>query len=339
MILNITKFRLMNNSLHSTLIDDQISLVIDVTYRCNAKCLYCQWGSKKSGVNLDQPDTNIFIPKPTLKSLGTERIVFSGGEPLLRKDLEDLISYYSDLNLESIIVITNGLILTPNRLDSLINSGLTGITFSLDGISENIALNSRGFTKEQHYKILDNLNEVLDYKRSKGLELGINTVVSRANLDIAVMDQLIQFCNDSNFDWIKFNPVFDDGYLGNNAPLLKLRSQDSNLIRKIGNEIIRNCKIKTNPLEFWETIVSMLEGKKLLGSSCGLDTRQAIVIRGKVKFCFWIDNPIYGLTTTHLNPEDVRNAQLKFNSEKKKCETGMYCFCLQKFDHKWELTK
>lgn len=327
----------MADSLYSTVIDDKISLVIDVTYRCNAKCLYCQWTSKKSAENLDQSDTNIFIPKTTLKSLGTERIVFSGGESLLRKDLEDIISYYSNLHFESIIVITNGLVLTPNRLDRLINSGLSGITFSLDGISEEIAFNSRGFTKEQHYKILENLNEVLAYKRSNGFELGINTVVSRANLDIEAMCQLIQFCNDSNIDWIKFNPIFDDGYVGDNAPWLKLREQDSKLIGQIGNEIIQNTKIKTNPIEFWESLASLLEGKKLLGSSCGLDKRQAIAIRGKIKFCFWIDDPIYGLTTSLLDPTEVENTQEKFSIAKKKCKTGMHCFCLQKFEQKWEL--
>lgn len=328
----------MNNSQFSNPINDAICLVIDVTYRCNANCLYCQWSSNETDGRVDQPDTNVLIPSMTIESLGSQRIVFSGGEPLIREDLERIISYYSQLNVKSIIVITNGLLLNQIRLNSLINAGLTGITFSLDGISEEIALKTRGFTKKKHYKILNNIKNTLKYKKSKRIEVGINTVVSKANLDIFAMRQLINFCNELKIDWIKFNPIFDDGFVSKNAPWLLLQKNDAKLIRFIGNETVRNCKIKTNPIDFWESVASILEGKRLLGSSCGIDKKQAIAIRGEIKFCFWIDNPIYGQTTSLLNYSDVQDIQKKFNIEKKKCKTGMYCFCLQKCHQKWRLT-
>lgn len=328
----------MINSHFSKSFKDTNSLVIDVTYKCNARCLYCQWSSKKTIDRIDQPDTNILIPRMTLKSLESERIVFSGGEPLIRNDLDQIISYYSKFNVKSIVVVTNGLLLNQQRLNSLIRAGLTGITFSIDGISDEIALNTRGFAKENCRKILDNIKNTLRYRDSRGLEVGINTVVSKANLDINVMRQLIEFCNDLEIDWIKFNPLFDDGFVSNNAPWLILQKDDAHQIRHIGNEIIRNCKIKTNSIDFWETIALILEGKKLLSSSCGLDKGQAIAIRGKLKFCFWIDDPIYGLTTSLLSSIDVKKIRKDFNLKKAKCKTGMYCFCLQKCDQKWRLT-
>jgi MoaA/NifB/PqqE/SkfB family radical SAM enzyme len=284
---------------------DTFSLVIDVTYNCNARCLYCQWGSDKTIGRIDQPDTNILIPQMTIKSLGSERIVFSGGEPLIRNDLDRIISYYSKFNVKS-IAITNGLLLNQQRLNSLTRAGLTGITFSIDGISEEIALTTRGFTKENCKIILDNLKNTLRQRDSKRFEVGINTVVSKANLDINVMRQFIEFCNDLEIDWIKFNPLFDDGFVSKNAPWLILQKDDAHQIRHIGNEIVRNCKIMTNPIDFWETVALTLEGKKLLGSSCGLDKGQPIAIRGKLKFCFWIDDPIYGPTISLLSPNDVK---------------------------------
>ena len=328
----------MNNSHFSNSITDTISLVIDVTYRCNASCLYCQWGSNKNFDEIDQPDFNILIPEKTIKSLGSERIVLSGGEPLIRNDLERIVSYYSQFNVKSIVVITNGLLLNQQRLKSLINAGLTGVTFSIDGISEDIALKTRGFSNEARKKSLNNLRKTLEYKKTKQIEVGINTVISKANLDLYNLCRLIDFCNNLQIDWIKFNPLFDDGFVSENAPWLMLQKSDSQQIRFIGNEIVRNCKIRTNPVDFWESLALILEGKKLLGSSCGLDKRQAIIIRGNIKFCFWIDNPIYGPTTSPLNPIDVPNIQNKFATEKKNCDTGMHCFCLQKCDHKWRLS-
>lgn len=317
---------------------DTISLVIDVTYNCNGKCLYCQWSSDKTIDRIDQLDTNILIPQMTLKSLGTERIVFSGGEPLIRNDLERIISYYSKFDVKSIVTITNGLLLNPQRLNSLIRAGLTGITFSIDGISDDITLATRGFTKENCRKILENLKNSLINRDPKRFEVGINTVISKANLNVKAMRQLIDFCNKYEIDWIKFNPLFDDGFVLKNAQWLILQKDDAQQIRRVGKEIVNNCKIKTNPIDFWETIALILEGENLLGSSCGLNRGQAIAIRGKLKLCFWIDDPIYGLTTSVLSYNDTKTIQKDFNSKKEKCKTGMYCFCLQKCNHKWRLT-
>lgn len=328
----------MNDLQISSMNTNTISLVIDVTYRCNGNCLYCQWSSNKTESVRDQPDTNILIPEATLKSLGLKRIVLSGGEPLIRKDLDHIISYYSQCNVKSIVLISNGLLLNQHRLNNLTSVGLTGITFSLDGISEIIALNTRGLAKEKQKKILSNIRKTIESNNSNRLEVGINTVISKANLEISAMRELIEFCNELKIDWIKFNPIFDDGFVSKNASWLKLQKQDANLIRKIGDEIIHNCKIKTNPIEFWETLALMLEGKKLQGNSCGLDHRQAIAIRGKIKFCFWIDNPIYGLTTTFLSPNKVLNIRQKFKNQKINCDTGMHCFCLQNCNHKWRLS-
>lgn len=321
----------------ANLIDDQFCLVIDVTYRCNGNCVYCQWASKQKPENLDEPDTNIFIPEATIAVLGVERIVLSGGEPLLRNDLERIISYYSCLNVKSIIVITNGLLLSEERLNSLIQAGLTGITFSLDGVLENVSFAARGLIKEQHKSMLCNINNALQQKKANDLEIGINTVVSKANLNFRSMNELIRFCNNLGIDWLKFNPLFDDGFVSANAPEIMLKKEDSALIRQIGNEIVKKCAAKTNHIHFWNALASVLEGNQLSGSSCGLDDRQAIAIRGDIKFCFWINEPIYGSTTIPLSRENIPKVQEKFKINKKLCRTGFYCFCLQNFDHRWEV--
>ena len=104
------------------LIAQQNSLVIDVTYNCNATCHYCQWGNNKTPGRVNQADEYIYISNEILNHLGTERIVFSGGEPLLRKDLENIIAYYKQTNVVSIVTITNGFLLTKHRIESLINA-------------------------------------------------------------------------------------------------------------------------------------------------------------------------------------------------------------------------
>jgi MoaA/NifB/PqqE/SkfB family radical SAM enzyme len=320
------------------IIDNQFCLVIDVTYRCNGNCVYCQWTSQQNNKRFDEPDSNVLIPKNSLENLGVQRVVFSGGEPLLRKDLELIISYYANLGIESIIIITNGLLLSEKRLNSLLNAGLTGVTFSIDGISEEIALKTRGLNEKQQKLILYNLKNTLHRRKHDNIEIGINTVISGANLNIEVLRDLVDFCNKSSIDWLKFNPLFDDGFVSKNAPWLLFDQKDVSKINQAGKTVVENCNVQTNHIGFWNAMASVHDGRYLDPRSCGLEKRQALAIRGEIKFCFWNDQSTYGSTSSELNAKDIKKSRELFRKSQRLCKTGTYCFCLQNFNHLWRIT-
>lgn len=321
----------MSNNLLN-LIDTQNSLIIDVTYNCNARCEYCQWGNPKTSGRKNQPDDFVYIDKEILKSINTQRVVLSGGEPLLRLDLEKIIKYYSD-TVSSVIVITNGFLLNNSRLESLINAGLTGVTFSIDGLSDETMKGIRKYNDKQIVMLRENLKNAID--RKSEIEIGINTVVSAENIYNDEILELLLFANNSKIDWIKFQPIFDDGYVGRNANNLLLSEKDANRIEQIGIRITKSAKISTNPLEFWLTLSSVLCGKKLKGISCGLDTRQTIAQKGEIKICSWIDYPKKSLETN--NHIEVLKMQKDFQKVKSTCKTDTFCFCLQNLNHIWEI--
>ena len=313
------------------LIDQQNSLVIDVTYNCNAKCHYCQWGNNKTLGRVNQPNEYVYISNDTLNHLQTDRIVFSGGEPLLRQDLEKIIAHYKQTNVSSIVTITNGLLLTEQRFRSLVNAGLTGIAFSIDSFETTIAFETRAYNQNQIEKVKANFVFALKLKEKYKLEIGINVVVSSANIMNKQIENLIAFVNNFPIDWIKFQPIFDDGYVGANASHLLLHSVHSELIRQTGINIIATSKAETNPISFWNSLANILEGKKLIGKTCGLDTRQAIAQKGIIKICSWIDYPTYDLTK-----KTFAETQAEFTNIKPECKTGTFCYCLQKLSHNWE---
>lgn len=318
-------------------IDKQNCLVIDVTYRCNAPCNYCQWSIHNKIHKSDEPDIHVYIPKDTIRALNINRIVFSGGEPLLRQDLLELVRYYDTISsVESIIVITNGILTSYDRVRDLLVAGVTGFTISLDSLSEISNCSSRNYTHKQFERVLDNISNLIQLRESEEFELGVNTVVSRANIFDDSIQELLHFCSINQIDWIKFTPIFDDGYVSQNSPQLLLRSEDSSRIRELG-EISKTFSVKSNSISFWSSLASLLEGRKLKGSSCGLTTRQGIAIRGKIKFCFWIDFPTYSDTQRSLTDIQVQEIQSQFDVEKKNCKTGSYCYCLQSLEHRWEL--
>ena len=312
------------------LIDQQNSLIIDITYNCNAKCRYCQWGSNKTTGRVNQPDEYVYVPYKTLKHLKTERIVFSGGEPLLRNDLETIIEYYKKAKISSITTITNGFLLTEQRLEKLVDAGLTGIAFSIDSFEQEVAFITRAYNDTQIRKVKSNFEYAITLKEKFSLEIGVNVVVSSENLKYNAIEKLVEYLNQFSIDWIKFQPIFDDGYVGTNAPHLLLSSLHSELIRQTGNNVITKSKTETNPISFWNSLAEVLEGKKLVGKSCGLDTRQAIAQKENIKICSWIDYPIYDITK-----QTIAETQKEFINLKSNCKTGTFCYCLQKLSHNW----
>lgn len=319
-------------------IDKQNSLVIDVTYKCNSSCYYCQWGeSRKSSKEINYE--KLLVPEKTLSSIGIERVVLSGGEPLLHNRIIDIIDYYNQKKVDSIILLTNGILLDLSKLQLLLKHGVTGVTFSIDSLDFEVMKKSRNVTKEVHQKIINNINSIVKFRETKSFELGINCVISSSNLRWDYLHPLVQFCNQNNIDWLKFQPIFDDGYLSLNAPQLKLSKNHSEDAIEIGKKILNFATINTNSIEFWKSLSSVLHGKKLLGKSCGLDKRQTILIRGDLKFCYWLDNPIYSSCSMELTKEKIQEIRDKFKDSKERCKTGMYCFCLQSLSHKWDISK
>ena len=313
------------------------ALVIDATYECNASCRYCQWGVP--GEPGRSVKGNLRVPKETLSALGTKRVVFSGGEPLLRGDLEDLVDYYRGAGVDSVIVITNGLRLFPSRLNSLTAAGVTGLSVSLDGIDSQVASDARGMTAWQHKKIMSNLNAALERRRGADtpFEFVVNTVLSKANLDARRMASLVDFCNFHKTDWLKFTPVFDDGYLGNNAPWLRLEREDAGAVIELGEMICARAQVRTNPPHFWRAVSGILGGRRLVGKSCGLDAGQALLAHGELKFCAWLKKPVYGSPLAVISAESADKRKVEFRRARAFCETGPWCFCLQNIDHEWEV--
>ena len=113
---------------------------ISVTDRCNYRCPYCMpleiFGEKyaflgrKDILSFEEIERLIRL----FVSLGVEKIRITGGEPLVRKDIEKLIRNIRSLSDElDIALTTNGYLLFEKALE-LKNAGLSRLTVSLDSI-------------------------------------------------------------------------------------------------------------------------------------------------------------------------------------------------------------
>jgi len=134
--LSLRLFRSYKNS--QTKLHDLKYLFWECTLKCNFNCLHC--GSNCGAENSnDLPYQLIIIELAKIKNLLGNRlphVVITGGEPLIRKDIEIFGSEISRLGYKWGLV-TNGFLLDNERLTDLTKSGLTALTISLDGLKEN----------------------------------------------------------------------------------------------------------------------------------------------------------------------------------------------------------
>jgi len=110
----------------------------ECTLRCNLNCLHCGSDCTKNAQVKDMPIKDFIGAIDDIKSIvdpNSTMIVFTGGEPLLRKDLEVCGKQLYDRGFPWGMV-SNGLHLTPSRINSLLEAGLRSVTISLDGLEE-----------------------------------------------------------------------------------------------------------------------------------------------------------------------------------------------------------
>jgi molybdenum cofactor biosynthesis enzyme MoaA len=313
-------------------LDYQNTTVIDVTYRCNATCRYCQWGNKSNPRGVHRPLTDILLPIETIRALGTQRVVLSGGEPRIHPELERILNHYRNL-VEDVIVITNGYGLDSAELQRLLDSGATGITISLDSTHPDEALATRQTPQTLHAEIISDLKQIS--KRTRTFELGINSVVSNPTANEATVRDLLEFGSELGVDFVKFQPVFDDGYASHNAPDLLLGEADVPELLRIADLLDEMRRPQTNPPGFWTNLASVALRRPLAPESCGLGPRHAIATAGKMNVCYWVDSTSFGMQSEVPTSAEARIVRTNFELAKLGCKVGYHCFCNQNISHEW----
>jgi cyclic pyranopterin phosphate synthase len=167
-------------------------LRVSLTDRCNFRCFYClphgepPIAPKEQMLSYEEIEhvCEIFV------ALGIEKIRLTGGEPMMRKDIETIIRKLSELKntdreagkLIDLALTTNGYFL-PERAHSLKEAGLDRITISLDSLKRDV------FKKMTGVDVLDKVLAGIKAAKEAGLEpIKINAVVVRGHNEDEVAD-------------------------------------------------------------------------------------------------------------------------------------------------------
>ncbi|OPX76640.1 MAG: molybdenum cofactor biosynthesis protein A [Methanosaeta sp. PtaB.Bin018] len=160
-------------------------LRIALTHRCNLKCIYCHHEGELEPEREIPAEMVASIAKAAA-DLGVRSLKFTGGEPLLRKDLADLISQMPD-GLE-VSLTTNGILLARQAHD-LADAGLDRVNVSLDSLRPETYSAITGCKEGDMQKVLAGIKASND----EGLApIKMNVVVLKKNE--AEVPEMIEFC-------------------------------------------------------------------------------------------------------------------------------------------------
>ncbi len=168
-------------------------LRISVTDNCNFRCTYCMPASEKYSF-LNKQDWLSFTEIVTLAKVfvksGVKKLRITGGEPLLRPNIPDLIQELAALEVEDLSITTNGYLLKP-LLTHLYQAGLKRLTVSLDSIHETTFSTMSG-GQYQVRRVLENLEKA----RQIGFEsIKVNCVVQKGVNDQEIEELLLWCCS------------------------------------------------------------------------------------------------------------------------------------------------
>lgn len=167
-----------------------LSLRITITNRCNENCLYCHHDGMVTSKDEMTPDELYTICK-IAKRIGVKKIRLSGGDPLIRKDIVEIVDKIASLDFKDISLTTNGVLLDQYAQD-LKNAGLDRVNVSLDTLDK------------ETYKKVTNLDYLDEAKAGilKAVEVGlypvkINMVVMK-DINVDEIKDMFEFCKEND---------------------------------------------------------------------------------------------------------------------------------------------
>lgn len=268
-------------------------LRISVTDQCNFRCTYCM---PKELFGSDYP----FLPKEELLSfdeiirltkqfvqLGVKKIRLTGGEPLLRKDLDKLIERLSRVEgITDIALTTNGILL-PMLAQKLKDAGLERVNISLDALDDQL------FTKINGRNVkTDHVLKGIEAALSAELEVKVNMVVKRGLNDSQIVP-MARFFREKGLiiRFIEFMDVGNTNRWNLNAVVSK---------QEIFEMIHAEIPLEQIPSNYFGEVATRYrykDSKEEIGiissvtdSFCGGCTRARISADGKIYTCLFASN-------------------------------------------------
>lgn len=193
-------------------VEPPVAMLAELTHRCPLRCPYCS-----NPMELERMATELSTATwrdvfEQAARLGVLHVHLSGGEPMVRRDLEELVARAEHLGLYTNL-ITSGVLLDRERLRRLAGAGLQHVQVSLQDDRPERADEVAGAPGMHGRKL-----QALDHVRAVGLPLTINVVLHRRNVER--IDELVALALDTGASRLELAHVQYHGWASANVAAL-----------------------------------------------------------------------------------------------------------------------
>jgi pyrroloquinoline quinone biosynthesis protein E len=178
----------------SDLTGQPLWLLAELTYRCPLQCPYCSNPVDISRYNNELSTDEWIKVLRDARSMGAMQLGFSGGEPLVRRDMEELVTearrlgYYSNL-------ITSGVGMDADRVAAFREAGLDHIQISFQASSQDLNDFLGGTSSFEHKRAMARA------VKAQGYPMVLNVVLHRRNID--AIEDIILMCRELQADFVE----------------------------------------------------------------------------------------------------------------------------------------
>lgn len=193
-----------------------LMISVDVTNSCNFRCLHC-YNNSGNKIKNELSDENLLNLIKQIGKLQCYNVCLCGGEPLMRKNIIDLV-YNLSPNVAYVNMVSNGSLLTKEKITHLKTAGLHSLQLSLDGINAFQHDSFRGYIGS-----FDKVLECIEYATKLNLDIAV--ACSPNKLNHKTISTYIDFCYQLGVKSARFMPLIPMGRASNMGKLL-LTSED-----------------------------------------------------------------------------------------------------------------
>ncbi len=159
----------------------------NLTRRCNLRCPHCYLSAgKKAEQELTTEECLALIDE--MKALGTEMVILTGGEPLLRKDIFDIATRCAEQGMW-VVMGTNGVLIDDRVAQRMVDCGIKGVGISIDSVDPEKHNSFRGGPNSWEHSV-----RALKICRQHGLEVLVQSTVMASNYE--EVPKLIDFAKE-----------------------------------------------------------------------------------------------------------------------------------------------
>jgi len=262
-----------------------LNIMFELTYKCNFRCFHCYLqGSPKGAEELNTKQ--IFVILDQLREMNIFHVTFTGGEPLMRKDIFKILGYANKLGLRTGL-LTNGSLVDKKAADALLNVNVAKVDITLN------ALDSKIFNKMTGAKnSLGKVKKAIEMLAKRKIETTIRSTATTLNeSEIPKIEQYARKLNILH--------VFD-------AEILSCRNGNTSAVKRFSLSVKRVNALteKVWPERFsskGKKVASLFLRKNDHLFECAVGKSAFLITPyGKMNLCLMINYPQYDILSNGL---------------------------------------